>query len=123
MEAGDLGTESSRVFAEPDGTFTAEVSARPTRVRGGAGWLPVDTTLRTSGAAGPPAVLALVDRALAVGPLLGAPLARLLGRVLAAGTLSAAHAQAFTAYVKTVRHRYDLDKDRAQARSSVHLGR
>jgi MoxR-like ATPase len=30
-------------------------------------------------------------------------------RVLAAGTLTAAHAQAFTAYVKTLRHRYDLE--------------
>jgi MoxR-like ATPase len=30
-------------------------------------------------------------------------------RVLAAGTLSSIHAQAFTAYVKTVRHRYDLE--------------
>jgi hypothetical protein len=30
-------------------------------------------------------------------------------RVLATGTLSPTHAQAFTAYVKTLRHRYDLD--------------
>jgi hypothetical protein len=30
-------------------------------------------------------------------------------RVLASGTLSKAHGQAFTAYVKTVRHRFDLD--------------
>ena len=30
-------------------------------------------------------------------------------RVLAAGTISAVHAQAFTAYVKTVRHQYDLE--------------
>jgi MoxR-like ATPase len=30
-------------------------------------------------------------------------------RVLTAGTLSPAHAQAFTAYVKTVRHRYDVE--------------
>ena len=30
-------------------------------------------------------------------------------RVLAAGTLSPSHAQAFTAYVKTVRHRYDVE--------------
>ena len=30
-------------------------------------------------------------------------------RVLAAGTLTPAHAQAFTAYIKTVRHRYDLE--------------
>jgi MoxR-like ATPase len=31
-------------------------------------------------------------------------------RVLASGTLSRVHAQAFTAYVKTVRHRYDIEK-------------
>jgi hypothetical protein len=30
-------------------------------------------------------------------------------RVLTAGTLSSTHAQAFTAYVKTVRHRYDVE--------------
>jgi hypothetical protein len=30
-------------------------------------------------------------------------------RVLTAGTLSPSHAQAFTAYVKTVRHRYDVE--------------
>jgi hypothetical protein len=46
VEVDALGTASGRVFAEPDGTFTAEVSAQPTRVRRGSGWVPVDTSLR-----------------------------------------------------------------------------
>lgn len=39
-------TETRQVFANPDGTFTSETAALPVRVRRGAGWTPVDTTLR-----------------------------------------------------------------------------
>ena len=42
-------TESSTVFANPDGTLTAEVASGPVRVRQGDSWAPVDTTLRVSG--------------------------------------------------------------------------
>lgn len=40
-------TESSQVFANPDGTFTQEMNAAPVRARKGDGttWAPVDTTL------------------------------------------------------------------------------
>ncbi|MFI8487526.1 LamG-like jellyroll fold domain-containing protein [Streptomyces rubrogriseus] len=39
-------TESSQVFANPDGTFTQEMSAAPVRARGSdGGWAPIDTTL------------------------------------------------------------------------------
>jgi hypothetical protein len=38
-------TESERLLANPDGTLTLEVSAMPARVRQGAAWVPVDTTL------------------------------------------------------------------------------
>ncbi|UMP00023.1 hypothetical protein [Amycolatopsis sp. EV170708-02-1] len=47
VEVAGLKSETSQVFANPSGTFTAVVNARPVRVRlpGGA-WAPVDTTLR-----------------------------------------------------------------------------
>ncbi|NUR49503.1 MAG: LamG domain-containing protein [Hamadaea sp.] len=38
-------SESGQVFANPDGTFTAEMSIMPVRVRQGGDWVPVDTTL------------------------------------------------------------------------------
>jgi hypothetical protein len=49
VEVAGLDTETSRVFAEPNGTFTTELSARPSQVRRGSAWVPVDTTLRRSG--------------------------------------------------------------------------
>jgi hypothetical protein len=40
-------TETRQVFANPDGTWTAAVAARPVRVhRADGSWVPVDTTLR-----------------------------------------------------------------------------
>lgn len=45
VEAMSERTETSSLFANPDGTFTAEVAGGPIRVRDGDGWLPVDTTL------------------------------------------------------------------------------
>lgn len=42
-------TETTQVFANPDGTLTSETSALPQRVRRAGGWVPVDTTLRFSG--------------------------------------------------------------------------
>ncbi len=41
-------TETSRTLANPDGTFVTEFSAGPVRVRRGAGWAPVDTTLEVA---------------------------------------------------------------------------
>lgn len=39
-------TESSQVFANPDGTFTQEMNAAPVRARQDDGsWAPIDTTL------------------------------------------------------------------------------
>lgn len=38
--------EAHEVYAEPDGTFTAEFRTTPVRVRRGTDWVPVDTTLR-----------------------------------------------------------------------------
>ncbi|MBO3747216.1 LamG domain-containing protein [Streptosporangiaceae bacterium NEAU-GS5] len=46
VELTGLGTETSQVFAGRDGTFTQRVTARPTRVRQGGVWVPVDTTVR-----------------------------------------------------------------------------
>ncbi|MCF6476486.1 hypothetical protein FAF44_50350 [Nonomuraea sp. MG754425] len=37
--------EARDVYANPDGSFTAELRAAPVRVRRGQGWVPVDTTL------------------------------------------------------------------------------
>ncbi|HET6215162.1 MAG TPA: LamG-like jellyroll fold domain-containing protein [Micromonosporaceae bacterium] len=41
-----LRTETQDVYANPSGTFTLEQHALPVRVRRGANWVPVDTTLR-----------------------------------------------------------------------------
>ncbi|GAA2000183.1 LamG domain-containing protein [Nocardiopsis rhodophaea] len=49
VEIPALTDERSRVFAEPDGSFTLEQSAVPERVRTAEGWTPVDTTLATTG--------------------------------------------------------------------------
>lgn len=46
VEVADRTTETARVFANPDGSFTAEQEAVPVRVRAGSGWIPVDTALR-----------------------------------------------------------------------------
>ncbi|MGW5361978.1 LamG domain-containing protein [Actinopolymorpha pittospori] len=58
MEVPELTTETRRVLANPDGTFTAEVSAGPVRVRRDDGWVKVDPTLvrRSDGSVGPKAV-------------------------------------------------------------------
>ncbi|MFD2691348.1 LamG-like jellyroll fold domain-containing protein [Streptomyces phyllanthi] len=45
VEVGELTSASSRVIARPDGTFTAEASASPERVRKDGEWTDVDTTL------------------------------------------------------------------------------
>ncbi|MEU6145627.1 LamG-like jellyroll fold domain-containing protein [Streptomyces sp. NPDC047081] len=45
VEVGALTTETGQVFANPDGTFTAETSSEPQRVRKGNDWVPIDTTL------------------------------------------------------------------------------
>ncbi|MFE5969107.1 LamG-like jellyroll fold domain-containing protein [Streptomyces sp. NPDC056463] len=43
---GAATSESSQVFANPDGTFTQEMNASPVRARQGSGdWAPIDTTL------------------------------------------------------------------------------
>ncbi|WP_344162595.1 hypothetical protein [Nocardiopsis rhodophaea] len=49
VEITSATDERSRVFAEPDGSFTLEQSAVPERVRTANGWEPVDTTLVTAG--------------------------------------------------------------------------
>lgn len=46
VEVVERRSETATVFANPDGTFTAELSALPKRVRRGTGWVPVDTTLQ-----------------------------------------------------------------------------
>ncbi|MEV5784568.1 LamG-like jellyroll fold domain-containing protein [Streptomyces sp. NPDC052287] len=46
VAVGTATTESSQVFANPDGTFTQEMNAAPVRARKGDGsWGPIDTTL------------------------------------------------------------------------------
>ncbi|RJQ75368.1 hypothetical protein D5S17_20975 [Pseudonocardiaceae bacterium YIM PH 21723] len=45
VEIPELTSERNRVFANPNGSRTAELSARPVRVRKAAGWVAVDTTL------------------------------------------------------------------------------
>ncbi|WP_412543057.1 hypothetical protein R8Z50_11410 [Longispora sp. K20-0274] len=39
-------TETTEVFANPDGSFTAQIAARPVRVRQGGSWVAVDPKLR-----------------------------------------------------------------------------
>ncbi|MGW4790122.1 LamG-like jellyroll fold domain-containing protein [Streptomyces sp. NPDC004230] len=46
MAVDAVTTDSSQVFANPDGTFTEEMNAAPVRARKGDGtWAPIDTTL------------------------------------------------------------------------------
>ncbi|QUF05329.1 LamG domain-containing protein [Actinosynnema pretiosum subsp. pretiosum] len=45
VEIADQRAESRTVFAEPDGSRTAEFAPEPVRVRRGGDWAPVDTTL------------------------------------------------------------------------------
>lgn len=50
VEVMSKATESTKVFANPDGTFTLEESLQPHRVRDGeTGWKPLDTTLQAAG--------------------------------------------------------------------------
>ncbi|WP_143219171.1 LamG domain-containing protein [Actinokineospora bangkokensis] len=60
-------TETEEVVANPDGSFTLRSYERPVRVRSGAGWTPVDTTLvvRSDGTIAPRA--AAVDLAISGG--------------------------------------------------------
>ena len=46
VEVADDGTETRTVVANPDGTFTMSSYTRPVRVKRGAGWVPVDTSLK-----------------------------------------------------------------------------
>ncbi|MFJ6199934.1 LamG-like jellyroll fold domain-containing protein [Micromonospora sp. NPDC092111] len=46
VELPEQTTATRQVFVNPDGTFTAEISQRPERVRRGEDWVPVDTRLR-----------------------------------------------------------------------------
>ncbi|HET9654849.1 MAG TPA: DNRLRE domain-containing protein [Kineosporiaceae bacterium] len=57
VEVGDRTTESSQVFANPDGSLTLRMSVVPQRVRRSGGWVPVDTTLAVNadGSVGPKA--------------------------------------------------------------------
>ncbi|WP_020389212.1 LamG-like jellyroll fold domain-containing protein [Kribbella catacumbae] len=45
VEVVSQRSESRDVFANPDGSFTAELRVKPIRVRRGGGWLPVNTNL------------------------------------------------------------------------------
>jgi concanavalin A-like lectin/glucanase superfamily protein len=45
VEVTPMRTETGQVYANPDGTFTSVENALPVRVRRGADWVPVDTTL------------------------------------------------------------------------------
>jgi hypothetical protein len=45
VEVETLTTETGRVFANPNGTFTAETSPESERVRKGRDWVPIDTAL------------------------------------------------------------------------------
>ena len=45
VEIVEERTETSTVFANPDGTYTAQLAAAPVRARAGSGWMPVDTRL------------------------------------------------------------------------------
>lgn len=55
VEALDQRTATRTVYAEPDGTMTAEVAALPVRVPRDGGWVGVDTTVveRPDGSVGP----------------------------------------------------------------------
>lgn len=60
VELPDHGDESTLVFANPDGTFSAQLHAAPVRVRRATGWVPIDATLarRPDGSIGPKATTA-----------------------------------------------------------------
>ncbi|RJQ66446.1 LamG domain-containing protein [Pseudonocardiaceae bacterium YIM PH 21723] len=49
VEVPELTSDRTRVLANPNGRFTAELSARPVRVRTATGWVGLDTTLIQSG--------------------------------------------------------------------------
>jgi hypothetical protein len=55
VEIADLRGAERTLFAEPDGSLTAEVSPGPVRVRQGGAWVPTDTMLvrRRDGSIGP----------------------------------------------------------------------
>ncbi|MFB6722392.1 LamG-like jellyroll fold domain-containing protein [Kribbella sp. NPDC056345] len=57
VEVADRTTETSLTFANPDGSFTAEVSNGPVRVKRDGAWRAIDTTLefRADGSVGPKA--------------------------------------------------------------------
>lgn len=59
VEVTGRTSETTRAFAEADGSFTAEQSVMPERVRRGDGWVNVDTTLevRADGSVGPKATV------------------------------------------------------------------
>lgn len=46
VEDFTLGSETRQVYANPNGTHTARVYARPVRARKGTQWVPIDTTLK-----------------------------------------------------------------------------
>ncbi|MGH3713888.1 MAG: LamG domain-containing protein [Micromonosporaceae bacterium] len=46
IEVADQTTPTRKVFANPDGTYTAELHVTPVRVRRAGRWVPIDTTLR-----------------------------------------------------------------------------
>ncbi|MFJ3793384.1 RHS repeat-associated core domain-containing protein [Kitasatospora sp. NPDC090091] len=46
VEVGDARTATAQTFANPDGTFTTEISPQPRWARKGDGWTAVDPTLR-----------------------------------------------------------------------------
>ncbi|MEV4318086.1 LamG-like jellyroll fold domain-containing protein [Actinocrispum sp. NPDC049592] len=46
VEVQSKTTETSQVFANPDGTFTMRSNPRPTRAKRGDGWHDIDTTLK-----------------------------------------------------------------------------
>lgn len=60
-------TETREVLANPDGTFTLRASAAPQRVRRGAAWVPVDTTLHANADGTLTPAAALVDVAFSGG--------------------------------------------------------
>lgn len=75
VEATALRTERQQVFANPDGTFTLKQSVQPVRVRRGADWVPVDTTLRVASDGTVAPVASVLDMAFSGGG--DAPLVRM----------------------------------------------
>ncbi len=76
VEAVRLRAEDRQVFANPDGSWTAEVTAGPVRVRRADGsWTPVDTTLRARPDGSVAPVATVVELSLSGGGT--APLVRL----------------------------------------------